>query len=43
MEYESKPSLIGRGSAEEVIAAITAVEAVCKNVRLRIGDVLSFL
>src|ERR1022692_4903518 len=54
IEYESKPSLMGTGSAAELMAATAAVssaaelmaataavEAVCRNVRLRIGSVVS--
>src|ERR1017187_5305334 len=41
IEYESKPSLMGTDSAAGLMAATAAVEAVCRNVRLRIGNVVS--
>src|ERR1700683_2947717 len=41
IEYESKPSLMGTGSAAGLIAATAPAEAVCKKVRLRIGNVVS--
>src|SRR5271156_5404591 len=41
IEKESKPSLMGTGSAAGLMAATAPAEAVCRNVRLRIGNVVS--